>query len=755
WMGKLYSYLGYTVGLVTREKTPSEKKAAYNCDIVYSTNNELGFDYLRDNMTVYRENMMQRELAYAIVDEVDSILIDEARTPHIISGQGDKSTELYNITDRFVKKLRIEDDYVVDEKQRTANLTEAGTTKAEEFFGVENFSDIENTELNHHVYQALKANYIFRRDIDYVVQNGEVMIVDEFTGRLMVGRRYSEGLHQAIEAKEGVEVLRESKTLATITFQNFFRMYEKLSGMTGTAKTEENELQGIYGLSVVEIPTHKPMIREDLNDRIYPTVAAKFNAVVEDIVAIHATGQPLLVGTVSVENSEKLSAMLKRRGIPHEVLNAKYHEKEAQIVAQAGKYGAVTIATNMAGRGTDILLGGNPDFLARKEMQRLEYTEEMILDAISHAETKDEEVLAARKVYQDLLAKYKIETDAEHEKVVNAGGLFIIGTERHESRRIDNQLRGRSGRQGDPGKSRFYIALEDDLMRLFGGERIKMIMERLSGGEELNLEYGMMTKQIENAQKRIEERNFEIRGSVLKYDDVMNQQREVIYSQRRSVLMGEDISENISSMLDDVIGDITDTYCPGNLYPEEWDRNALMFALNDVIPGFADPFGNIDITSLTAAKAKDRILSLAHQYYSLKEKELTEQGADMREAERIVLLRSVDEHWMAHIDDMDQLKQGIGLRAYAQTDPVVAFRKESSEIFDEMIFSITRETIRRLFRVTVKTRLERKEAAKPTHTSHGEDEQPRTIKRSAPKVGRNDPCPCGSGKKYKNCCGRE
>jgi len=756
WMGKLYTYLGFTVGLVTRDKDAAEKQAAYRCDIVYSTNNELGFDYLRDNMTVYREHMMQRELNYAIVDEVDSILIDEARTPLIISGQGDKSTELYGVTDRFVKRLVREDDYVIDEKQRTANLTESGTAKAEQFFGVENFSDIENTELNHHVYQALKANYIFKRDIDYVVQNGEVMIVDEFTGRLMVGRRYSEGLHQAIEAKEGVEVLRESKTLATITFQNFFRMYEKLSGMTGTAKTEENELRGIYGLAVVEIPTHKPMIREDLNDRIYPTVAAKFNAVVDDIVEIHKTGQPLLVGTVSVENSEKLSAMLKRRGVPHEVLNAKYHEKEAEIVAQAGKYGAVTIATNMAGRGTDILLGGNPDFLARKEMQRLEYSDEMILDAISYAETQDEEILAARKVYHELLAKYKVETDAEHEKVVSVGGLFIIGTERHESRRIDNQLRGRSGRQGDPGKSRFYIALEDDLMRLFGGERIKMIMERLSGGEELNLEYGMMTKQIENAQRRIEERNFEIRGRVLRYDDVMNQQREIIYSQRRSVLMGEDISANIRGMLDDVIGSVADMYCPGNLYPEEWDRNALMLALNNIIPGFGDPFGNSDITTLSASAAREKMLSLAHEYYARKEQELTDQGADMREVERIILLRCVDEHWMAHIDDMDQLKQGIGLRAYAQTDPVVAFRKESSEIFDDMIFGITQETVRRLFRVTVKTQLERKQAANPTQASHGgEAEQPKTIKRSAPKVGRNDPCPCGSGKKYKNCCGRE
>ena len=756
WMGKLYSYLGFTVGLITRDKTREEKQAAYACDIVYGTNNELGFDYLRDNMVVYRENMMQRELNYAIVDEVDSILIDEARTPLIISGQGDKSTELYGIADRFVRKLTREEDYIIDEKAKTANLTESGTTKAEEFFGVENFADIANTELNHHVYQALKANFIMKRDIDYVVQDGQVMIVDEFTGRLMVGRRYSEGLHQAIEAKEGVTVLRESKTLATITFQNFFRMYHKLSGMTGTAKTEENEMQGIYNLAVVEIPTNKPMIREDLNDRIYPTVAAKFNAVIEEIAQIHATGQPVLVGTVSVENSEKLSAMLKRRGIPHEVLNAKYHEKEAQIVAQAGKFGAVTIATNMAGRGTDILLGGNPDFLARKEMEKQGYSEEMIMDAISHASTQDEEILAARRVYGELLAKYKVETDAEHEKVVAAGGLFILGTERHESRRIDNQLRGRSGRQGDPGKSRFYIALEDDLMRLFGGERIRMIMERFSLGEEMNLEYGMMTSQIEKAQQRIEQRNFEMRSNVLKYDDVMNQQRDVIYSQRRSVLMGEDISENIQGMLETVIGNLADIYCPGNQYPEEWDRDALPLAYNNVIPGCGDPFGGADLTKVTAAQAKDFLLQLAKKRYAEREKEFTDQGADMREIERVILLRTVDEHWMSHIDDMDQLKQGIGLRAYGQTSPVVAFRKESFDIFEQMIDSITDGTIRRLFRVTLNSNLERKQTANPASASHGNDEEkPRTVKRSAPKVGRNDPCPCGSGKKYKNCCGRE
>ena len=559
WMGKLYKFLGFTVGTIMRDMDADEKQAAYNCDIIYSTNNELGFDYLRDNMAVYKENMVQRELNYAIVDEVDSILIDEARTPLIISGRGDESTELYSRADQFVKRLRFEEDYELDEKQKTSNLTEQGIKKAEQFFHVENFSDMENATLNHHVYQALKANYLMKRDIDYVVKDGEVLIVDEFTGRLMVGRRYSDGLHQAIEAKEGVKVERESKTLATITFQNFFRMYKKLAGMTGTAKTEEDEFEKIYNLSVVQIPTNMPMIRKDLNDVVMPTEEAKFRAVIEEIGEVHKTGQPVLVGTVSVENSEKLSGMLKKRGIPHQVLNAKHHEKEAMIVAQAGKLGAVTIATNMAGRGTDIMLGGNADFLARSEMRRQGYEDEMIEEATGHADTDDAEILAARKVYNDLYRKYKTETDREHDEVVKAGGLYIIGTERHESRRIDNQLRGRSGRQGDAGSSKFYVALEDDLMRLFGGERIKAMLDRFSGGEDIPLEYGMMTKQIEKAQKRIEERNFEMRSHVLQYDDVMNTQRGLIYEQRRRVLMGEDIEATILDMLDQVVADITAT----------------------------------------------------------------------------------------------------------------------------------------------------------------------------------------------------
>ena len=755
WMGKLYSFLGFTVGLVAKGEDTRQKQAAYRCDITYCTNNELGFDYLRDNMVVYKERMVQRELCYAIIDEVDSILIDEARTPLIISGQADKSTELYNVADRFVRTLIKDEHFVLDEKQKTVNLTESGTAMAEQYFGVENFSDIENTELNHHVYQALKANYIMKRDFDYLVQNGEVIIIDEFTGRLMVGRRYSEGLHQAIEAKEGVEVMRESKTLATITFQNFFRMYRKLSGMTGTAKTEEAEFQGIYNLPVVEIPTHMPMIREDLNDRIFPTVQNKFTAVVDEIAQIHATGQPVLVGTVSVENSEILSGMLKRRGIKHEVLNAKHHEKEAQIVAQAGKLGAVTIATNMAGRGTDILLGGNPDFLARKEMEKLGYAEDMILESVSHAETENEEVLQARAKYKELYESFKKTTDEEHDAVVAKGGLFIIGTERHESRRIDNQLRGRSGRQGDPGKSRFYIALEDDLMRLFGGERIKTIIDRLGGGEEIKLEYGMMTAQIEKAQKRLEMRNFERRSRVLQYDDVMNKQREVIYGQRRSVLMGEDISENIYRMVDAVASDLAATYCPENQSPEEWDLRGLRYALRDLMPEYeGDPFeGNI--RTYHAKKAQERLAEIAHWQYAEKEAQLTAQKLDMREVERIVLLRTVDEKWMEHIDDMDQLKQGIGLRAYGQTDPVVAFRNEGFDMFEQMVSSITHETVRRLFRVRVNSKIERRQAANPTSTSHGDSSVSKTVRRTTKKVGRNDPCPCGSGKKYKNCCGKE
>ena len=756
WMGKLYHFLGYSVGLIVRDMTPEEKKAAYACDITYATNNELGFDYLRDNMKVNREALVQRELNYAIIDEVDSILIDEARTPLIISGPGEKGTELYAIADGFVRKLKAEEDYVVDEKAKTVNLTEEGTAKAEKYFKVENFADMENQEINHHVYQALRAHKTMRRDIDYVVQNGQVVIVDEFTGRLMIGRRYSDGLHQAIEAKEGVKVERESRTLATITFQNFFRMYQKLSGMTGTAKTEEAEFEGIYNLAVVQVPTHRPMIREDKNDIILPTVKAKFEAVIDEICEVHKTGRPMLVGTVSVENSEILSAMLKRRGIRHEVLNAKNHEKEAGIVAQAGKFGAVTIATNMAGRGTDILLGGNPDYMAKSEMRRKGYDEDMIYTASMHLDTQDEEVLKARALYNELYEGFKKQTDAEHEKVVAAGGLYIIGTERHESRRIDNQLRGRSGRQGDPGASRFYIALEDDLMRLFGGERIRMIIEKLSGGEDIPLEYGMMTRQIEKAQKRIEERNFKSRSQVLKYDDVMNQQREVIYGQRRSVLMGEDIRQAIGGMLDSAVGNLADSYCPEELSAGEWDLEALNLALANLIPqAYFAPIAAEDLKKKNAKAAKELLLERARSAYEKKSAELEGEGLDMREIERVVLLREVDSKWMEHIDNMDQLRDGIGLRAYGQIDPVVAYQKEGFDMFDEMIAAIQQGTVQMLFRVTVKSKVERVQTMQPQTATHGGQGGEKPAQRHvAKKVGRNDPCPCGSGKKYKNCCGK-
>ncbi len=756
WMGKLYNFLGYSVGLIVRDMTSEEKKAAYACDITYATNNELGFDYLRDNMKVSRDALVQRELNYAIIDEVDSILIDEARTPLIISGAGEKGTELYALADGFVRKLKEEEDYIVDEKAKTVNLTEEGVSKAEKYFKLENFADMENQELNHHIYQALRAHKTMRRDIDYVVQNGEVIIVDEFTGRLMIGRRYSDGLHQAIEAKEGVKVERESRTLATITFQNFFRMYKKLSGMTGTAKTEEAEFEGIYNLAVVQVPTHRPMIREDKNDIILPTVRAKFEAVIQEICEVHKTGRPILVGTVSVENSEILSGMLKRQGIRHEVLNAKNHEKEAMIIAQAGKYGAVTIATNMAGRGTDILLGGNPDYMAKSEMRRQGYDEDLIYTASMHLDTQDEQVLKARALYHELYEGYKKQTDAEHEKVVAAGGLYIIGTERHEARRIDNQLRGRSGRQGDPGASRFYIALEDDLMRLFGGERIRMIIEKISGGEDIPLEYGMMTRQIEKAQKRIEERNYKSRSQVLKYDDVMNQQREVIYAQRRRVLMGEDIRDTIKQMLRSTIEQIAAAHCPGEIPYSQWDLEALNLALHSVIPAaYLQPLTEDEVEKRRGKDIGALLLERAQAAYEKKSAELEEAGLDMREIERVVLLREVDSKWMEHIDNMDQLRDGIGLRAYGQTDPVVAYQKEGFDMFDEMISAIQQGTVQTLFRVTVRTKVERVQTMQPQSASHGGKgaEKP-AQRRVAKKVGRNDPCPCGSGKKYKNCCGR-
>ena len=755
WMGKLYNFLGYTVGLAVRGNSNEEKQNAYLADITYGTNNEYGFDYLRDNMRVRKEDLVQRGLNYAIVDEVDSILIDEARTPLIISGAGDKSTEMYEVADRFVRTLTLETHYEVDEKKKTINLTEEGVHKAEAYFNVENLSDIENVTLNHHINQALRANYIMRRDIDYVVQNGEVLIVDEFTGRLMIGRRYSDGLHQAIEAKEKVKVERENRTLATITFQNYFRMYDKLAGMTGTAKTEEEEFQGIYDLAVVEIPTHKPMIREEKNDIVLPSVNSKFTAVVEEICEVHKTGRPLLVGTVSVENSEILSGMLKRRGVKHEVLNAKNHEKEAMIVAQAGKFEAVTIATNMAGRGTDILLGGNPDYIAKSEMRRQGYPDDMIYTASMLLETADPEVLAARQIYNHLYEAYKKQADIEHDEVVAVGGLYIIGTERHESRRIDNQLRGRSGRQGDPGASRFYVALEDDLMRLFGGERIRVMLERFSGGEDIPLEYGMITRQIRNAQKHIEERNYATRKHVLEYDDVMNKQREVIYGERRKVLLGEDLSENIATMLNSVIGGIAEAFCQETMPVGEWDIEGLMRSISGVIPKeHIQSFMEMDFSKMHAEEAKDSLLKAAKKVYADKEREVIQDGVDMREVERAVLLRMVDAKWMDHIDNMDQLRQGIGLRSYGQANPVIAFQKEGFDMFDEMVAAIERDTVRALFSLTKRSNVERKETMQPVSDNYSDGPQ-QALRRNIKKVGRNDPCPCGSGKKYKNCHGKD
>ena len=774
WMGKIHRFLGLSVGVVVHEMDNDERRDAYNCDITYGTNNELGFDYLRDNMVVYREQMVQRELAYAIVDEVDSILVDEARTPLIISGHGEKTTDMYERADRFVLKLSRgpnieqktrtemlldadqpeEGDYMVDIKHKTVQLTQEGISKAEAYFNIESFADIENTEVNHHVLQALKAHAIFSRDVDYVVQDGEVIIVDEFTGRLMLGRRYSEGLHQALEAKEGVKVERENKTLATITFQNYFRMYKKLAGMTGTAKTEEQEFTAIYNLDVVEIPTNRPMIRNDNNDVVYTTEEGKFRAVVKEIEAMHKTGQPILVGTISVERSEYLSELLTRRGVSHQVLNAKFHAKEAEIVAQAGKFGRVTIATNMAGRGTDILLGGNPEFMAREQLRRDGMDDELIEEATGHAETDDAEILAARITFSELFNKYKQETDAEHEKVVSLGGLHIIGTERHESRRIDNQLRGRSGRQGDPGSTRFYVSLEDDLMLRFGADRIKGMLEKLSPEDDVPIEMGMITKQIETAQKRVEMHNFEIRKNVLQYDDVMNKQREIIYGQRRKVLMGEDIHQSLMDMLRDMMGALTGRYCPGTALPEEWNLQALS---NDACDLLHDPrrllFAAAEVEKLTQSSIIDKLTQLAREAYERKEKEITDAGVDMREVERVALLRAVDSHWMDHIDAMDQLRQGIGLRAYGQKDPVGAYTQEGFDMFETMIAEIREQTISFLLgaQVKVPATVQREQLAVPIETASPDGNTP--VRRGR-KHGRNDPCPCGSGKKYKNCCGK-
>ena len=749
-MGKVYEFLGMTVGVIVHGQDPQTRRAQYQCDITYGTNNEYGFDYLKDNMVIHKEQMVQRELNYAIVDEVDSILVDEARTPLIISGPGDKSTHLYSDANTFILTLK-PDDYEIDEKQKSVALTESGIQKAEVYFNVENITDIAHMELYHHINQALKAHTNMKKDVDYVVKDGEIIIVDEFTGRLMFGRRYSEGLHQAIEAKEGLRIQRESKTLATVTFQNYFRMYNKLAGMTGTAKTEEEEFKAIYKMDVVQIPTNKPVQRKDLSDAVYKNVVGKFNAVVDDIIERHKNKQPILVGTVSIENSELISQLLKRRGVKHEVLNAKYNDKEAEIIAQAGRLGAVTIATNMAGRGTDIVLGGNPTFLTKKEMKKLGYDESVINKVDASLEGIDregnEELFAAREKYEELYKKYKEETKAEQEEVMKAGGLAIIGTERHESRRIDNQLRGRAGRQGDPGSSRFYISLEDDLMRLFGSERISSVVEKIGLEEDMPIEHKMLTKSIEGAQKKVEGRNFGIRKHVLQYDDVMNKQREIIYAERRRVLEGENLQEQIENMIHSLIEEGVMSYSQDGFDAErfvEYMYNLFM------------PRGSIEVSDIENLKTEqviEKVFEIAMKIYNGKEERI---GSDrMREVERVVLLQAVDSHWIDHIDAMDQLRQGIGLRAIGQQDPVIAYTDEGFNMFNEMNAHIKEDTIKYLFNITIEEPVERKQVIDVDHLSSNvdEDANSKTV-RKEDTTGRNDDCPCGSGKKYKKCCGR-
>ena len=775
-MGKVYRWLGLTVGLVIHDIEPADRQKAYNSDITYGTNNEFGFDYLRDNMQIYKENRVQRGHYFAVVDEVDSILIDEARTPLIISGRGDKSTDLYKVADRFARTLKmykvkelddkeehddvIDADYIVDEKAKTATLTKSGVKKAEEFFGLENLMDMENSTIQHHINQAIKAHGTMQRDINYVVKDNEVMIVDEFTGRIMNGRRYSEGLHQAIEAKEGVEVKRESKTLATITYQNLFRMYEKLSGMTGTAMTEEQEFREIYGMDVIEIPTNKPVIRNDMPDVVYKTENGKFNAVVEQVKECHEKGQPVLVGTVSIETSERLSALLKRHGIKHQVLNAKYHEKEAEIVAQAGQYGAVTIATNMAGRGTDIMLGGNAEYLAKNQMRKEGYYENLIVEATGFGDTDDEEIIEARQRFTELSKKFKEELRPEAEKVKEAGGLFIVGTERHESRRIDNQLRGRSGRQGDPGCSRFYLSLEDDLMRLFGGDRINSMMDSLKIDENTPIENRILSNTIESAQRKIEGRNFGIRKNVLQFDDVMNKQREIIYAQRNKVLDGENLKESILSMMDETVDSAMAMYMPEGVEPAHWNMEGFRNYFIGLIAGSLLELEDDEFKKVDRKELGEQIKEKVHQLYAKREEELGENIT--RELERVVLLKQVDTKWMDHIDAMDELKKGISLRSYGQKDPVVEYRIEGFDMFDEMIAGIREETVKILLLAPFRKpnapmpqeAPKREQVAQPTATSSDGTVAPATIRRQGKKVGRNDPCPCGSGKKYKNCCGR-
>ena len=774
WMGKVHRFLGLKVGLIVHGLTTKERQAAYAADITYGTNNEMGFDYLRDNMCIYSTELVQRGHAFAIVDEVDSILIDEARTPLIISGQGEKSTQLYDMAEMFVSRLKkqavvqvdnkeeedpaeADADYIVDEKAKTAMLTARGIAKAEEFFHVENLSDPENATLSHHINQAIKAHGVMKRDIDYVVKDGEVIIVDEFTGRLMFGRRYSNGLHQAIEAKEHVTVASENKTLATITFQNYFRLYDKLSGMTGTAMTEQEEFGTIYNLDIVEIPTNRPNQRIDHHDVVYKTEAGKYRAVIQQIKDCHAKGQPVLVGTVSIEKNELLSGLLAREGIQHNLLNAKNHEKEAEIVAQAGKFGAVTVATNMAGRGTDIMLGGNAEYLARADLVKAGYSDEVIADATGYAETDNEEILAARKLFAEKMAQHKAVIAEEAEKVRAAGGLFIIGTERHESRRIDNQLRGRAGRQGDPGETRFYISLEDDLMRLFGGERIQNMMEKFDLDEDTPIENKMLTKAIENAQTTVESRNFQSRKSVLEYDDVMNKQREIIYQQRREVLDGKDLKDTILSMTRNAIADhVAMAFGEAQALDAAGCREMLRGLEGLYFPKDTFQFTEDDAADKTQQDFTDLFLEAAEKTYEAKEAEI---GTPlMRELERVIMLRVVDEYWMDHIDAMDDLKQGIRLRAYANTDPVIAYKQESLTMFEEMVSAIQTETVRRMFSVRLKKdeEVKRERVAKGMVENVGGDgTAPKKQPVKVNKIGRNDPCPCGSGLKWKKCTCKE
>ena len=771
WMGKVHRFMGLTVGLIVHDLTKEQRQAAYAADITYGTNNEMGFDYLRDNMAIYKDEQVQRGHSFAIVDEVDSILIDEARTPRIISGMGEKPTQLYDMAESLACRLKkyvvtetddkeaedetLDADYIVDEKARTATLTARGIAKAEEFFHLDNLSDPENSTIAHHINQAIKAHGTMKRDVDYVVKDGEIIIVDEFTGRLMFGRRYSEGLHQAIEAKEHVSVQRESKTLATITFQNYFRLYSKLSGMTGTAMTEEEEFATIYKLDIVEIPTNRPVVRIDNEDAVYKTEQGKYRAVIRQVKECHEKGQPVLVGTVSIEKNELLSRMLTKEGIRHNLLNAKNHEKEAEIVAQAGQFGAVTVATNMAGRGTDIMLGGNAEYMATNDLRKAGYTDEVIADATGYAETDNSEILEARQMFADKLRQHKEEISGEADRVRQAGGLFIIGTERHDSRRIDNQLRGRAGRQGDPGETRFYISLEDDLMRLFGGERVQAAMERMNIDEDMPIESKMLTRSIQQAQTTVESRNFQARKSVLEYDDVMNKQREIIYGQRRQVLEGMDVKDVIMNMMNTSITHLVQNAFSGVQHLDMTSCQELLRQVEGVyFPKYAVRFSQEQLDAMDAQAVTDAFTQAAAGYYQQKEDEFT--APVMREVERVVLLRVVDEYWMEHIDAMSDLRQGIRLRAYAQTDPIIAYKKESLEMFEEMIAAIQDETVRRLYSVRLKKNEEvkRERVANATSESVGGDgtvkKQPRKVK----KIGRNEPCPCGSGKKYKNCCGR-